>query len=104
MKLPKSFITFVNLMVCLSTFVGVLYLYIDEQNKQIDLRIKIRALGKELREIQEHNISLQYEVDIFESPVHLMELARKPIFSHLKYPYNQDIIILKSSKPAHAEP
>ena len=97
MKLPESLPTFVKLIICLASVVGMLYLYIDKQNELIDLRIKVRALAKELREINEINIGLQYEVDRFESPVHLMELAKKPAFGHLKYPYTKDIIILKQN-------
>lgn len=95
MTLPASFPTFVKMILCLSSIVGMLYLYIDKQNELIELRIQVRSLAKELREIQENNISLQYEIDQFESPVHLMELARTPAFSHLKYPYTKDILILQ---------
>lgn len=95
MKLPESLTTFSKMIFCLSSVVGMLYLYIDRQNELIDLRIKVRSLAKELREIQENNINLQYQIDQFESPVHLMELARKPTFSHLKYPYFDDVIIIE---------
>lgn len=98
MKLPESFSTFVKLIICLAAIVGMLYAYIDKQNELIELRIKVRALAKELREIQENNIGLQYEIDRFESPVHLMELAKKPAFSHLKYPYTRDIVILHTAQ------
>ena len=30
----------------------------------------------------------------YENPMHLMELSRKPEFSHLRHPYLEDIIIL----------
>lgn len=100
-KLPRSFSTFMKLVICLFGFVGMFYLYIDKQNDLIELRMNVRTLTKELREIQENNISLQYEVDRFESPVHLMELAKKPAFSHLKYPYTRDILILHSAKGGH---
>lgn len=97
MKLPDSFPTFIKAIICLFSMVAMLYFYIDKQNEQIQLRIQVRAAIKELREIQESNISLQYEVDQFESPAHLMELARKPSFSHLKHPYTKDIIILHTA-------
>jgi hypothetical protein len=95
MSLSRSFLTLTKWILCLATVVVMLYLYIDKQNELINLRIQVRALTKELKSIQENNISLQYEVDRFESPVHLMELAKKPMFSHLKYPYIKDIMILQ---------
>lgn len=97
MKLPASLPTFTKIILCLASVVAALYFYIDKQNELIELRMNVRTLAKELREIQENNVSLQYEVDRFESPVHLMELARKPAFSHLKYPYTKDIIILRET-------
>jgi cell division protein FtsB len=72
-----------------------LYFYIEKQNDLTELRMEIPALQKELKRIEENNIRLQYEIDQFESPVHLMELARKPEFSHLKYPRLNEVIILR---------
>lgn len=104
MKLPDTFPTFLKLILSLASVVIALYIYIDKQNELIELRIKVRALNKELREIHENNISLQYEVDQFESPVHLMELAQEPAFGHLKFPYTKDIIILGKEPLSLHEP
>lgn len=76
-----------------------LYAYIDKQNELTELRIAIPFLSKELKAIQEENTRLQYEIDRFESPIRLMELMRKPEFSHLKYPYLPEIIILPEPPP-----
>lgn len=70
------------------------YLYIDARNQVMGLRLAIPHLQKELKTIQEDNERMQYEIDRFESPLHLMELARKPEFSHLKSPYLRDVIIV----------
>lgn len=94
MKADPVFL-FLKIFICLFSIVGMLYVYIDQQNDLIEWRIKVRASAKELRELQEDNIALRYEVDRFESPVHLMELARQPAFSYLKYPHNKDILMLK---------
>jgi hypothetical protein len=72
-----------------------LYSYIDKQNELTELRLQIPRLAKEVKSIQEENHRLQYEIDYFESPIHLMELSRKPEFGHLKYPYVPNIIFLK---------
>lgn len=71
-----------------------LYVYIDRQNDLTQLRIAVPELAKEVKQIQEENIRIQYEIDRFESPIHLMELARKPEFSHLKYPRLDQVIML----------
>lgn len=60
-------------------------------------RFAIPEAEKKLREIQAENNRLQYDIDQFESPLHLMELARKPEFSHLKAPYLQDIVEFSGS-------
>lgn len=80
--------------------VGItLYAYIDKQNDLTELRLAIPALAKEVKSIQDENNRLQYEIDYFESPIHLMELLRKPEFGHLKYPYDPDVIVLPERDP-----
>jgi cell division protein FtsL len=71
---------------------GFLYAYIHKQNEITTLRLKVPALAKELDEVEQENSRLQFEIDQFENPVHLMELARKPEFRHLKHPLVKDII------------
>lgn len=71
-----------------------LYFYIDKQNELTELRLAIPVLAKEVKGINEENIRLRYEIDRFESPIHLIELLRKPEFSHLHYPYVKEILIL----------
>ena len=75
-----------------------LFAYIDKQNELTELRLAIPALAKEVKGIQEENTRLTYEIESFESPIHLMELMRKPEFGHLKYPYIKDEIFLEFDK------
>lgn len=84
-----------KLLICLSVFGLCLYSYIDKQNKVTQLRIKIPMLSKEIKMIQEENIRLGYEIDRFESPSHLMELARSHEFRHLKHPYLKEVTTMK---------
>jgi len=58
----------------------------------MELRLKIPTLVKEVKQIREKNTHLQYQIEQFENPIHLMELARKPEHSHMKYPSLNDII------------
>ena len=85
---------FIRLLICIS-FVGIgLYKYIDKLNELTELRLSIPILNREVKEIHEKNVELQYTIDRFESPLHLMEIARQPEFGHLKYPYMNEIIVL----------
>jgi hypothetical protein len=84
----------IRLLICIS-FVGlILYKYIDKLNDLTELRLSIPILAREVKDIHEQNLELQYNIDSFESPLHLMELARKPEFGHLKYPSLNEIISL----------
>lgn len=86
--------TAIQMFICIVVAGLSLYIYIDKQNDLTQLRLSVPALNKELKQIQEENVRLQYEIDRFESPIHLMELARKPEFGHLKYPHVDEILIL----------
>jgi predicted ATP-grasp superfamily ATP-dependent carboligase len=84
----------IRLFLCLF-FAGLtLYKYIDKLNSLTELKLAIPALAKEVREIEEKNLELAYEIEQFESPVHLIELVNKPEFGHLKYPSLNEVIIV----------
>src|SRR5262245_8536307 len=89
----------IRILICIFATGLTLYAYVDKQNDLTELRLVIPQLAKEVKNIQEENISLQYEIDRFESPIHLLELSRKPEFSHLKFPFVNDITILPESPP-----
>lgn len=78
-----------------------LFAYIEKQNELTELRLAIPSLAKEVKSLQEENIRLTYEIEHFESPIHLMELMRKPEFSHLKYPFLPDEIFLPQGVGLH---
>lgn len=81
-------------------FVGLLfYLYIEKQNELTELRLAIPRLEREVKTINEENRQIQYEIDHFESPIHLMELARKPEFGHLRHPYVHEVLVLPEPAP-----
>jgi len=86
----------IRILACIAIAGITMYAYILKQNELTGLRLMIPTVAKELKAVQEENIRLKYEIDRFESPIHLMELARKPEFSHLKYPYAKDVIKVKS--------
>ena len=72
-----------------------LYSYIDKQNALTRLKIAIPTLAKEIRALHEENVRLHYEIDLFESPEHLLELAKSCAFSHLKHPLVKEILTVK---------
>ncbi len=68
------------------------------------LRRQIPELAREVRLLQEENSRLQYEIERFENPKHLMDLAKRPEFSHLKHPYGEEILVInvKEEEPIPA--
>lgn len=90
---------FIRLFVCIFAAAFSLYAYIDKQNELVQLRLAIPPLKTEVKAISEQNTQLEYEIESFESPIHLMELAKKPEFSHLKYPYLTEVITLPEPCP-----
>lgn len=69
-----------------------LYFYIDKQNDLTRLKIEVPKLAKDVSYIQEKNRNLTLQIEEFENPTHLMELARLPQFSHLKHPFIEEIL------------
>lgn len=69
-----------------------LYLHIDKNNQLTAMQLAIPQIEGEVKKLQKENERLQYEIDRFESPIHLMELLRKPEFGHLKFPLEKDVV------------
>lgn len=84
----------IKLIVCMAVLGLAVYFYIDAHNQLIQVQLSIPPLQKQLRALVAENARLQYEIDRFESPSHLMELAQKPEFSHMKAAYKNKIIII----------
>jgi hypothetical protein len=72
-----------------------LYSYVDKQNALTELRIAIPTVAKEIRMLNEENTRLKYEIELFESPQHLLELAKSCEFSHLKHPLLKEILTVQ---------
>lgn len=87
-----------KILLCIGIAGTFLYADIRKRNELTLLRLMIPPLAKEVKVIHEENIRLQYAIDCFENPIHLMELARKPEFSHLKHPLTNEVITIKSAE------
>jgi hypothetical protein len=83
---------FIRLGVCLSLFGLCLYSYLDTQNELTQLKIQLPEVEKEIRLIREESRRLFFEIDRFENPSHLIEMAHRPEFSHLKHPLLREIL------------
>ncbi len=88
----------VRLFLCIFILGITLYAYVSKHNALTERRILVPMIAKELQAVEEENVRLKFSIEKFENPVHLMELSRKPEFSHLKHPLESDIIIIKKSE------
>jgi hypothetical protein len=86
---------FIRILICIALIGISLYAYITKQNVITELRLQIPIVAKELEAIRQENTRLQFEIDQFENPQHLMELSSQPQFSHLKHPLLNEIISLE---------
>ena len=80
---------------CVCSCGGALYAYVRQQNDAMKIRIELPRLAREVRLLQEGNDRLRYEIETFENPKHLMELARRPEFGHLKYPIVHEVMTMQ---------
>ena len=89
---------FTQILVCIGLTGGLLYTYVDRQNEITKLRLAIPQVAKAVKEIQEKNTRLQYQIDQFESPEHLMRLALRAEFAHLRYPTYKEVLTLNQGQ------
>ena len=78
--------------ICLSVFGSCLYSYLETQNELTHLKIRLPDVEKEVKLIQEENRRLAYQIDQFENPAHLIEMAHYPEYAHLKHPLLKEIL------------
>ena len=88
----------IRILLCIAVASLTLYTQIDTINDLTALRIAIPILEREVKALHRENERLQYEIDRFESPIHLMELARKPEYGHLRYPRKDEVIEIREEK------
>lgn len=68
-----------------------LYSYLNQQNRLTHLKIQLPEVESEVKQIREDTRRLAYQINQFESPSHLIDLARRPEYSHLKHPLLKEI-------------
>lgn len=98
-KSSGFFVTALRIFICIIALWITILAYIEKQNDLTELRLAIPNLAKAVKNIEEENVRLEYEIEHFKSPVHLMELSRKPEFGHLKASFFKDEIFLSKEPP-----
>lgn len=88
---------------CLTVFSIYLYQIIQKQNALNYLSLQIPKLAKEVKTLEEENLLLQFRIDSFESPDHLMKLAHSPEYTHLQYPFLEDVTALQAGLAIQVE-
>lgn len=86
----KGFLT--RIVICVVILGMFLFIYINKSNELTEQKLSIPKIEKEILIVQEENKRLQYIIDRFENPMHLMELVRSPEYSHLKHPLLKDVL------------
>ena len=82
----------VQLGLCVSIAGCCLFSYLEKQNAATELKIRFPELEREIGAIREESRRLRYEIDQFENPTHLIEMAHRPEFSHLRHPLLREIM------------
>ncbi len=82
----------VRLGICVGVFGTLLFFYLEKQNELTQLKIQLPKIERQIANLREESRHLRYEIDQFESPTHLIELAHRPEFGHLKYPLLKEIL------------
>jgi septal ring factor EnvC (AmiA/AmiB activator) len=84
----------IRVLFCVFAAGATLYAFVERQNRITKIRLEIPALEKEVRMLKEEKRRLKYEIEMFENPVHLIELLQKPEYSHLKHPQLNEITVI----------
>jgi len=87
-----------RLLLCITLFSLCLYSYLHHHNKLIELRVKLPELADELVSAEERNEALRYELDQLESPLRLMQHLKEPEFSGLRYPTQEEVLVVHRTK------
>lgn len=85
---------FFKIFICIFAIACTLYLRLAQSNEVTKLKVLIPRIEQQLFALEEENYRLSYEIETFESPAHLIELSKKPEFSHLRHPYDEEILVI----------
>lgn len=89
----------IRLLICIFCAGLTLYAYIDRQNALTELRIAIPSLDSQVKQMRFENKRLLYEIEHLKSPEHLFSLLDQPEYSHLRFPCEDEVVIIEKSSP-----
>ena len=87
-----------KLAVCILGCTAVSYEHIHELNKLTAMRIQIPQIQQEIAYVNEEIDRLNFEFRSVENPVHLLSLAKNAEFSELRYPLQEEVVVLAADK------
>ncbi len=76
---------------CLTLVSYCLYSYVEKQNEVTQLKIRIPEVERETLAIRQEIQRLQVEINQRESPAHLLDIAHRPEYRHLKHPLMREV-------------
>jgi hypothetical protein len=88
----------IKIVVCMTATAYAGFGLIEEQNKVTALRMEIPKLEQEIGSLEEEAQRLKFELEIFENPSNLLCLAKHAEFSHLQFPYHEDVLVLNAKE------
>jgi cell division protein FtsL len=69
--------------------------YLSKHNTCMALKMQIPKVMEEIKIIQEENEALSYQIECFENPQNLLNIAKSCQFSHLQFPPLENILAIK---------
>ena len=88
---------FYRIITGLAGFAAFLYAYVVHHNRVLQLQMEIPKLAKEVREIEQDNIRLRFQIQQFEDPSNLMKTLALREYVHLEYAASSDVYNLRVS-------
>lgn len=82
----------IKIVICIFAGGIFLYKYLNKVNELTEHKLLLPKIEKEIYILKEDSERLQYIIDQFENPTHLMELSRSPEYSHLKHPLFKNVL------------
>lgn len=84
----------VKIFICIFCFGVSLYIYLDKLNSQSELKVQVPQIAKEIELIEQDLVNLNYQIESFKNPTHLLNLALRPEFGHLKFSRQSDVMLI----------
>ncbi len=85
--LQSIIVCFVSTAICFS-------LIIRDTLSLTQLKMDVPEIEQEVKTIEGEIDRLNVEITAFKSPINLIQLLKKPTYSHLSQPFEEDVIIL----------